>query len=109
MSKSNGARGPSGPPDGAPVQVQPGPIPTQFFTQVITASDGTRWALFTAVTPAGAQTYWLPPGLPAEVAALLTRAEGELGAGGPSGLIVPDVDVNAVLRSLEDPPRGGAT
>lgn len=82
-------------------QVPPGPVPTQFFTQIITATDGTRWCLLSALTPLGASSYWLPAGLPGELSAMLAKAERELQEPGSAGLIVPTVDVGEVLRNLE--------
>jgi hypothetical protein len=83
-----------------PARVPPGPVPTQFFTQIVTATDGSRWCLLSALTPLGATTYWLPPGLPGELSAMLAAAEGELGT--TPGLIVPTVNVDQVLRSLTE-------
>ena len=88
-------------PQGVEAQVPPGPVATQFFTQVITASDGTRWCLLTCLTLFGAMTYWLPPGLPGELAAMLGKADRELQESGSAGLIVPTVDVGEVLRKIE--------
>jgi hypothetical protein len=96
----NGQGASAGPPADAP-QMQPMPVPTQFFTQVITATDGTRWCLMTCLTPVGAQTYWLPQANTAELAKMLGDADAELRKA-PIGLIVPDVDVREVIRTMEE-------
>lgn len=101
MSKSNGHK-----QEGPEVRVPQGPVPTQFFTSVVTVADGSSWCLFTAATPLGLTTYWLPVGMPGELSAMLAKSEAELRSTGP-GIIVPSVDVRKVIEAVEAEKNGG--
>lgn len=93
-------------PSPAAPQIPPAPVPTQFFTQTITATDGSRWGLLTCVTPVGQMTYWLPKANAVELAAMLAAVAQQLEETGSAGLIVPAVDVREVIRKIEEDGRG---
>jgi hypothetical protein len=98
------------------------PEPAEGFEPVPFAPTETRvmWTLalwqgkpvvqITMSTPAGIAAYYFPPDAADALAAGIAGAAATARAqtnGSAAGIIVPDVDVQAVLRSIKDEQRKG--
>lgn len=109
MSKA--PKNPGAKPSPQPEPVAPGPAPVTFNWQPVALDNGAVFVEITAATRSGVGVYYLPPamahGLAQGIENAATAAD-EASAVKGSGIIVPGVDVSAVLRSLENggKPRG---
>jgi hypothetical protein len=87
-------------PQAIPIQ----PVPTTFgWNPVFYAGIG-GLVMLSASTPTGTQSYFLPPALARAMAEGLVNAadaaDKAVAPAGAAGIIVPDVDVSEVLRSI---------
>jgi hypothetical protein len=85
--------------------VGPGPLPTTFHWEPMIHPQAGAMVMLRCATPAGVGVYFVPPAMARGLASGLNQAADAADAaavGNPAGIIVPNVDVGAVLKTLEN-------
>ena len=73
------------------MSVQFGPLPMDFGCSVVTADNGSRFAVMTFTTPQGANSYWFPEAQWKFFLEGLKSISDELAK---PGIIIPQVDLS---------------
>ena len=84
------------PQSGTPM-ILPAPLPIQWMLGTSDMEDGSKAIVLQMVTPAGTNLYFMPPDAADQFAEGLKRQAAQV----RSGLIIPSIDADAIVRDLK--------